>query len=225
MVHKLIIDSLSHSFGKKAVLSNVHLEIATGNITGILGRNGSGKTTLFKTVIGTLKPSSLHAYLDGEIIQNNTDLYRFIGFHPQEIILPQGVLVSKLITMYILNGDDQNKIFYAPGVYDMQSKRVYQLSHGQQRYLQFLLILNLKHSFIFLDEPFSMVEPIYRSFIKDKLVEYKNDKGIIITDHYYLDILDVSDKIYLIKNGEISPINKPEDLISNGYLADKSILF
>lgn len=70
-----------------------------------------------------------------------------------------------------------------------------------------------------------MVEPLYKDLIKEKLIGYKVHKGFIITDHYYLDILDASDKLCLIKDEKIVTLSKSEDLVNHGYLSSQSIIY
>jgi ABC-type multidrug transport system ATPase subunit len=225
MVHTLQVKSITHNFGKRSILSQCSIECKTGEVIGIFGRNGSGKSTLFKILFGTLKPDQLTLYLDGYLWTGNSGLNAFIGYHPQEIMLPKSLKVKDLIPIYIRDAENQNKVYYTQGIHDMLTKKVGGLSPGQQRYLQFILLLNLNHHFILLDEPFSMVEPLYKDLIKQKLIEYKPHKGYIITDHYYLDVLEVSDKVNLIKKGEIIPISNVEDLKVFDYLSDQSILY
>ncbi|MDB4920909.1 ATP-binding cassette domain-containing protein [Mucilaginibacter sp.] len=224
MEHKLQVKSVTHSFGKKNILSECAFECKTGEVIGILGRNGSGKSTLFKILFGTLKPDHIEAYLNNQPWAKNGDLTT-VGYHPQEVMLPKGLKVRNLISVYITNAGNQDKVFYAQGINGMLNKEVRTLSPGQQRYLQFILLLNLDHHFILLDEPFSMVEPLYRDLIKEKLIEYKLYKGFIITDHYYLDVLEVADKINLIKNGQIISISNVEELRALEYLSDQSIVY
>jgi ABC-type lipopolysaccharide export system ATPase subunit len=70
-----------------------------------------------------------------------------------------------------------------------------------------------------LDEPFSMVEPLYRERIKEKLLDLKTTKGIIMTDHYYNDILETATNCFLLKNGRLIPVSNAEDLAEYGYLS------
>jgi len=225
MEHSLQVKLLSHSFADREIFSQTSIECKTGEVIGILGRNGTGKSTLFKILFGTLKPNNIALYFDSELIKNSADFNHFIGYHPQEIMLPKGLRVSELISIYIRDKNSRNKIYSAHGIGNIQNERVRNLSLGQQRYLQFLLVLNLSHHFVLLDEPFSMVEPLYKDLIKEKLIEYKSNKGFIITDHYYLDILDVSDKLSLIKDEKIIPVSKSEDLVTLGYLSNQSIIY
>ncbi|MDP9078267.1 MAG: ATP-binding cassette domain-containing protein [Bacteroidota bacterium] len=224
MEHKLQVKSVTHSFGEKSILSQCSLECKTGEIIGILGRNGSGKSTLFKILFGTLKPDHFEAYLENKRWEKNTDPAT-VGYHPQEVMLPKRLRVRSLISMYITSQGNQDKVFYTPGINDMLNKEVGILSIGQQRYLQLILLLNLNHHFLLLDEPFSMVEPLYRELIKEKLIEYKSSKGFIITDHYYLDVLEITDKINLIKDAQIIPIASIEELRMLEYLSDQSIVY
>ena len=86
-----------------------------------------------------------------------------------------------------------------------------------------MLVINLDQPFILLDEPFSMVEPLYKDLIKQKIIEYKTSKGFLITDHYYLDVLEIADKVNLIKDGKIIPVTSKEDLVELEYLSGRSI--
>ncbi len=224
MEHTLYVKSITHSYGNTSVLADASIQCKTGEVIGIFGRNGSGKSTLFKILFGTLKPDHLSLYLDGNLSEENAKPNAFIGYHPQEIMLPQNSKVRDLILIYIRNAESQNKVYYAPGIHDMLTRKVRNLSLGQQRYLQFILLLNLNHHFILLDEPFSMIEPLYKNLIKEQIIENKALKGFIITDHYYLDVLEISDKITLIKNGEIVTILDVEELKALEYLSEQSIV-
>jgi ABC-type multidrug transport system ATPase subunit len=224
MEHKLNVKSVTHSFGKKNILSECSIECKSGEIIGLFGRNGSGKSTLFKILFSTLKPDNIDAYLDGQPWPENV-VKTVVGYAPQEVMLPKRLKVRNLISMYVTNPENQDTVFYTHGINDMLNKEVGILSIGQQRYLQFILILNLNHYFVLLDEPFSMVEPLYRDLIKEKLIEYKSHKGFIITDHYYLDVLEISDKLMLIKNSKIVAVSNAEDLKAFEYLSDQSIVY
>ena len=74
-----------------------------------------------------------------------------------------------------------------------------------------------------LDDPFSMIEPLYKEQIKKTLEALRTKKGIIITDHYYKDVFEISTRNLLIKEGKSYPINSLEDLRKQGYLSKDSI--
>jgi ABC-type multidrug transport system ATPase subunit len=219
--HTLDVKSVIHSFGKRQILSDISFTCKTGDVMGIFGRNGTGKSTLLKILFGTLHPNKSEFYLDNKIASDKIALNKFIAYHHQEVFLPKNTTVRNLIPLYFPgDGEKQNKLFYDQRINKIENQKVGVLSIGEQRYLQFLLILNLNHHFVLLDEPFSMVEPLYKDLIKEKIEEYKNLKGFIITDHYYVDVLQVANLKKVIKDGEMKNVNKDSDLIGLGYLSN-----
>lgn len=214
----LEIVNLSKSFGSRKILSDVALSITTGEVLGIFGRNGSGKTTLLKAVLGILKTNPFVLRINqSPISPENIIPERIIGFLPQDSFLPKDLSVRTLIPLYFPQGDTQDKIFYAPGVASMERTKVGKLSLGQIRYLEFLIISNLNHPFLILDEPFSMIEPLYKDRIKEQLAEIRQTKGIILTDHYYYDVLEVTTRNLLLQQGNLIEIKGKTDLIQHGY--------
>ena len=214
----LEIKNLNKSFKKKQILKDLSFEFRTDETNVIFGRNGSGKSTLLKLIYGTLKPDNLELKINGELIKNNNVILdNRIGYLPQDNFLPKNLKVSEVIAMYF-SGDKQDKVFYAPRINTMQNRKIGQLSLGQRRYLEIVLLGNLDHKFLLLDEPFSMIEPLFIEIIKDFLNNLKKTKGIILTDHYYNDAMEIADKIFLIKDGNKIKINERKDLIDHGYI-------
>lgn len=214
----LEIKNLNKSFKEKQILKNLSFEFSTNEINVIFGRNGSGKSTLLKLIYGTLKPDSLELKIDGELIKNNNIILdNRIGYLPQDNFLPRSLKASEIISMYF-KGDKQDKIFYAPRINNIQNRKIGQLSLGERRYFEIILLGNLDHKFLLLDEPFSMIEPLFVEIIKDFLDTLKERKGIILTDHYYNDAMEIADKIFLIKDGNKIRIDGKRDLIDHGYL-------
>ena len=146
-----------------------------------------------------------------------------ISYLPQDSFLPQDLKVRDVIPLYYRDGEAQDKIFYDPRIAKFERQKIGTLSLGERRYFEIVLISRLPHPFLLLDEPFSMVEPLYQDLIKELLYSLKKQKGIIITDHYYENVLQISDRKMMIKDGESIEIENDIDLIENGYLA-KSIL-
>lgn len=178
MEHTLDVKSVIHFFGKRQILSDISFTCRTGNVIGIFGRNGTGKSTLLKILFGTLLADNSEVYLDNQIADNKISLNKFIAYHHQEVFLPKNSIVKNLIPLYFPDGEDQNKLFYDKRINKIESKKVEALSIGEQRYLQFVLILHLNHYFVLLDEPFSMVEPLYKDLIKEKIEAYRHQKGL-----------------------------------------------
>jgi ABC-type lipopolysaccharide export system ATPase subunit len=219
-MNKLVVNNVFIKYKDKQILDNVTIECKTNEIISIFGRNGSGKSTLLQSIFGTIKTDNIKITINDKTINNDKVIEsKKIAYLPQSSFLPKNIKVSDIIPMYFENGDLQDKIFYSPRINNIQYKKIGNLSLGELRYFELLLISNLNHSFLLLDEPFSMVEPIFIELIKDKLNTIKKEKGIILTDHYYDDVLDIADKLYIIKNAKIILIKNKSDLIEHNYLS------
>lgn len=218
-MNKLIVNNVKKKYKDKQILNDISIECKTNEIITIFGRNGSGKSTLLQSIFGTIKTEHIEIIINGNIIPyNNVIESRKIAYFPQNSFLPKNFKVSDVIPMYFKNGELQDKIFYSPRINSLQHKKVGNLSLGELRYFELLLVSNLEHQFLLLDEPFSMIEPLFIELIKERLKLLKQEKGIILTDHYYYDALDIADKSYLIKDAKIIPILNREDLIKHNYL-------
>ncbi|MDA9309376.1 ATP-binding cassette domain-containing protein [Flavobacteriaceae bacterium] len=215
----LKVTDVNKSYGKKAILKNINLDCKVGEIIGIFGRNGTGKSTLLKLIFGTVKADSILIKINSEIISQKAIIpSKRIGYLPQDTFLPKERKVREIIPFFFPKGDDQDKIFYSPQVPSFEKIKIGKLSLGQLRYLELLIIGNLNHQFLMLDEPFSMIEPIYKDVIKSLLLKLKKSKGIILTDHYYNDVLEITDENFVIKDSEIIKVVDKSDLVKYEYL-------
>lgn len=216
----LTINELTKSFGTKTILDNISLECRTGEIDGIFGRNGSGKSTMLKILFGTIKADKIRISINEKPITPKDIIpQQQIAYLPQDSFLPKNIKVRDIVPLYFPEGDMQDKILYDPLVARMANTKAGSLSLGEIRYFELMLISTLPHPFLMLDEPFSMVEPLYREKIKEKLLDLKTTKGIIMTDHYYNDILETATNCLLLKNGQLIPVSNAEDLAEYGYLS------
>lgn len=220
MNRTLNLKSVNHSYGKKKILSEVVLSCATGDILSIFGRNGSGKSTLLKILFGTEKADSINLLIDDKIIKPSPK-NNLIAYLPQESFMPRDIQVRDIVSMYFPDGETQNKIFNSPLIHKIELQKTGTLSLGEQRYLEFLLIINLSHPFVLLDEPFSMVEPLYRDTIKKVIKSKQSEKGFILTDHYYSDSFEIATKKLIIKEGVSYEVESIKNLIEMGYLPNK----
>ena len=215
----LKVTDVNKSYGKKAILKNINLDCKVGEIIGIFGRNGTGKSTLLKLIFGTVKADSILIKINSEIISQKAIIpSKRIGYLPQDTFLPKERKVREIIPFFFPKGDDQDKVFYSPQVSSFEKIKIGKLSLGQLRYLELLIIGNLNHQFLMLDEPFSMIEPIYKDVIKSLLLKLKKTKGIILTDHYYNDVLEITDENFVIKDSEIIKVADKSDLVKYEYL-------
>ncbi|ETN94523.1 ATP-binding cassette domain-containing protein [Zhouia amylolytica] len=215
---KLRIEGLNKSYGNNGIISNLSVQCEKGEIVSVFGRNGCGKSTLLKIIFGSLKADQMTLTIDEkEINPKKSRSSQLIGYLPQSSFLPKELNVRNLIPM-CYRGDEQDKIFYAPRVSTFENKKIGYLSQGEVRYLESLIVGNLKHPFLLLDEPFSMIEPLYKELIKEFYLNIKPNKGIIITDHNYNDVLEISNRSFLLQKGHKIAINDKNCLKENGYL-------
>ncbi len=218
MAH-LKIEAVSKTFGAKRLFIDASLTIKTGEILGVFGRNGSGKSTLLKTLFGTLRADRMLGTLDDAPFDPRKVItQQQIGYLPQFSFLPSYKKVRQIIPLFLETGKLQDKVFYAPRIAKIENQRVGQLSIGERRYLELLLLAYAPHPFLLLDEPFSMIEPLYKDIIQALLIDLKSRKGIILTDHYFRDVLPLTDRNILLKHESFLPISGEEDLEMLGYL-------
>ena len=213
----LKVDSVQLAFGLRKILQDVYLECKQGEIVGLLGRNGTGKSSLLKIIFGTLKPDYKYVAID-DVFVHKGYIGNQIAYLPQHNYLPRGLRISTLAAMMI---DDRYwDKFSNLNIYkDHQHKNTEQLSGGELRQLEMLMILYSKANFILLDEPFTHVTPVQCDYFKPIIKAVGKTKGIIITDHQYYNVLDVSDRIILLNNGSTKHITHVDELAVYGYIS------
>lgn len=141
-----------------------------------------------------------------------------IAYLPQHNYLPKGIKIKKLAQAIV---DDRFwDDFSAHPVYqNYHQKTIAELSGGELRQLETLMVIYSKADFILLDEPFTHISPIQAEAFKAIISKCAKLKGIILTDHQYYNILDVSDRIILISDGYTRPIKHKDELVTYGYVS------
>jgi len=216
-IQELSIDSVTHRFGKETILNGIFINCKVGEIVGLLGRNGSGKLTLLKIIFGSIKPDNKYLILDGKILTKGY-LSKEISYLPQDNFIPNEITVLKAIDVFCKT--HQQELLGIQFVNNNLKRKFRNLSGGESRFLEALLLIYSDTKFVLLDEPFSQLAPLFVDDLKQHIQYMKQFKGFIITDHYYRSILDVSDRIVLLHNGSNYKINNIDDLILHGYLPD-----
>lgn len=214
-MQELYIDSVKHSFGNLDVLNNVYINCKIGEVVGLLGRNGSGKSTLLKIIFGAIKPHFKHLKLDGEFTQKGY-LTNQIVYLPQGYFIPHYLKIADLIDLYINRFKEQ--VLKIDVFNQNLNEPIGNLSGGNRRLIEALLIIYSDAKYVLLDEPFSQLAPLITDEIKLHIQKLKAEKGFIITDHYYNKILEVSSRVILIHNGCNYAIKDEDDLRLHGYL-------
>ena len=211
--------SAQKAFGKKEVLSKVSFRIETGDLLGIFGKNGSGKSTLLKLLFGLLKADAIDLrWNENKIAPSEIINEQLIGYLPQHPFLPENCKVRDIIPMYHNSEEKQDAVFYNPGVAKITHKKTGELSQGERKYFEVVLLGHLDHPFLMLDEPFSMLEPLQTEAIKAFLLQIKKTKGILLTDHYFNDVLDITTQNLVIKEGQSFEVIGTDDLRKFEYL-------
>ncbi len=213
----LEVDSVQKQYDGKIVLSDVYLKCETNNIIGILGRNGSGKSTLLKIIFGIVNADFKFVRIDGEVKSKTSELLHQISYLPQENFIPNIFSVKKAILLSI--SKDKLEEFYADQmIQSILNKKIKHLSGGELRYLEIKLILNNPSKFVLLDEPYNGLSPIIIEKINGLITVMSNIKGIIITDHNYENVIKVSTKLVLMKEGKLHHLQDKNELVGKGYL-------
>ncbi len=226
-MHSLQVTGLKKSYNGKPVVSDISLNISSGEVVGLLGPNGAGKTTTFYMILGLIGPDSGVIYLDGENL-NNSPMYKRarkgIGYLPQEASIFRKLSVEDNINavLEITNIEKKTKqeklksILQEFNLIPFAKRSGYQLSGGERRKVEIARAIAVDPLFILLDEPFAGIDPLAVIELKKTLGQLK-DKGIglIITDHNVRETRSITDRAYIISDGLILAHGIPTDLISN----------
>ena len=214
---KLHIDSVTKSYNNKVILSDVFISCQKGEIKGLIGRNGSGKSTLLKIVFGTEKPDSKFVRIGNKVIKNISDGRNLINYLPQDNFLPNDISIKALINLF-LQRKSRKILFENEYIKPLLNKKNQDLSGGEKRIVEILLIIHSNAEYILLDEPFNGVSPIVRAYIIEYIKKMKSSKGYIITDHDYKNVINLADSIFYLQNGFLKEINDKSELVELGYL-------
>jgi ABC-type multidrug transport system ATPase subunit len=218
-MNKLHVDSVIKSFGTKQVLTDVFISCQKGEIVGLLGRNGTGKSTLLKIIFGSMPANNRFVKIGDKLSTGLFSNRNLIKFLPQDNFLPNHVKVKTIIELFC----DVNKAELVKAhelIAPMLNKRSKQLSGGEKRLLEILLMIYSDSAYTLIDEPFNGVAPIYKESIKELIKRQSVDKGFIITDHDYRNILDIATRIVIIHDGGTKEIKGTDDLIYWGYIPE-----
>ncbi|MEP6647124.1 MAG: ATP-binding cassette domain-containing protein [Saprospiraceae bacterium] len=220
MRHKLEVTGVKMEYGLRQILTDVYLTGETGEVVGLFGRNGSGKTTLLKIIFGSLHPINHHVTIDGKYFGQPYKQGNLIAYLPQHHISPAKMTVEKIIRLYSVNQAAREDLLKNNNLKPLLKIQTRDLSYGQLRYFEILLLVHLDVKFVLFDEPFSGLDPQHKELISELIQKLKTSKGFIITDHDYRNILKVSDRFVLLKDGYCRKIAGSKELETLGYLPE-----
>jgi lipopolysaccharide export system ATP-binding protein len=211
----LKVESIELSYNGQKILQDIYLDCKPGEVVGLLGRNGCGKSSLLKIIFGSLSPAFKHISINKVIIGKG--YHHQIGYLPQDHYLPNSTSIAQLAKL-LVDPKDWDE-FANQAIYRKYAvKKALQLSGGEIRQLETLIILYSSANYILLDEPFIHLSPLQAEGLKEIIRLRARVKGIIVTDHQYQNIIDISDKVILLTNGCTKLIKNAEELITFGYI-------
>ena len=221
---KLEVHHIRKSFRRRPVVDGVTLGVKSGEIIGLLGPNGAGKTTTFLMILGIHRPDS------GEIRLNGRDITQLpvysrarlgISFLPQEPSVFRGLSVKENIEAIAqmtnrVQPRAIDEILFDLGLAPIQDRKAYMLSGGERRRLEIARSLILTPDFLLLDEPFAGIDPMQIIELQESIKAFRNrGMGIIITDHNVREILKITDRSYIIHDGQVIFEGRSEELIAD----------
>jgi lipopolysaccharide export system ATP-binding protein len=227
---KIVLENIHKSYGKKLIVNRVNLSVAQGEIVGLLGPNGAGKTTTFYIATGLEKPNQGKVWLDSldiTALPMHKRARLGIGYLAQEASVFRHLSVQENILLVLeqtnvpqwdwprrvqnlLREFRLEKVAYSKGI---------QLSGGERRRTELARTLASGKEgpkFLFLDEPFAGVDPIAVTEIQ-QIVRRLSDRnmGILITDHNVRETLAITDRAYIMREGQILAFGTAEELYNN----------
>lgn len=189
----LILENVVKRYGNFHAVDNLSLEIQPNQIYGLLGANGAGKTTTIRMILGLLAPTQGKIRWNGKAINyENSDT---IGYLPEERGLYAKLTVrDQLLYLARLRGMEKNQIlqqmrywlekFKVP---EYETKKVEELSKGNQQKIQFITAVIHKPKLLFMDEPFSGLDPVNVDILKEAVIELANTGTTIIFSSHRMD--------------------------------------
>ena len=230
--------NLVKAFRSRKVVNRVSLEVKQGEIVGLLGPNGAGKTTTFYMVVGLTRPD------EGQVLLNDQDVTHFpmhkrakkgVSYLPQEPSVFRKLTVEENIIAVLesqkLSTFDRKKkarsLLRELNILHIKDSMAYSLSGGERRRVEISRALATSPVFVLLDEPFAGIDPIAVSDIQSIISQLKKRGiGILITDHNVRETLSITDRAYIINEGEIIASGSPhqvaqDEKVKQIYLGDQ----
>ena len=224
---RLGTERVSKSYRGRRVVREVSLSVHPGEVVGLLGPNGAGKTTSFHMIVGLISPDSGRVIYDGKDIADAPMYERArlgISYLPQEPSIFRKLTVEEniLAILQTLKISRRDRRLRLDGLIDelgletVRRNRGYQLSGGERRRVEIARSLVISPRFLLLDEPFSGIDP-KQVLELQKIISRlrKSGIGILVTDHNVRETLSVTDRAYIIHNGEVFRSGTPENLESD----------
>ena len=225
--NELNASKLCKIYGKRKVVDEVNINIKRGEVVGLLGPNGAGKTTTFYMITGMVTPHSGNIFLD-DLEITSMPMYKRarngIGYLSQEPSVFTKLSVEDniqaILEMTDLTKDEQKdrleELLDEFSITHIRKSIAYTLSGGERRRTEIARCLVTNPSFVLLDEPFAGIDPIAVEEVQ-KIIQKLSSKniGVLITDHNVRETLTITDRSYLLYNGNILKSGTTKELTSD----------
>jgi lipopolysaccharide export system ATP-binding protein len=228
---RLSAERLRKAYRGVAVVQDVSLDVASGEVVGLLGPNGAGKTTTFYMIVGLVRADA------GAIVLDDADLSRLpmhararlgIGYLPQEASVFRKLTVEENVLAILETRRDlgaracrerADALLREFSLTEVRGRRGESLSGGERRRTEIARALATEPAFILLDEPFAGVDPISVTEIKT-MVRHLTARGIgvLITDHNVRETLDICDRAYIVGDGCIIASGTPDAVLADEHV-------
>ncbi|HJQ79179.1 MAG TPA: LPS export ABC transporter ATP-binding protein [Lacipirellulaceae bacterium] len=224
----LKVRGLVKSYGRRRVVDGVDFEVNPGEIVGLLGPNGAGKTTTFRMACGMIDPDAGRVSLGGHDV-TSWPMYRRakeggMGYLAQESSVFRKLSVQKnllgVMEMLGMNRKVRNRraeqLMEQFGITHLRRSRALSLSGGERRRLEIARALVSEPQIILLDEPFTGIDPVTIDSIQ-AIIRDLRDRGIaiLITDHQVRETLEITDRSYVIRAGQVLCHGRPREVLNH----------
>src|SRR5574344_1222052 len=227
LVRTIRTEKVSKIYGGRQVVRDVSISVSQGEIVGLLGPNGAGKTTTFYMIVGMVRPDGGHIFLDN-VELTEKPMYRRarlgVGYLPQAPSVFRKMSVEDNI-MAILQLQPLNRkarkerleqILEDFSITNIRNSKGYMLSGGERRRCEIARTLASNPKFVLLDEPFAGIDPIAVEEIMHIIHKLKlHGIGVLITDHNVHETLSITDRAYILIDGNIYTSGSAEEIANN----------
>jgi len=208
---------LSKHYGKERGISNINLEVYSGETFGFLGPNGAGKTTTIRTILNFIKPSAGSVEILGlDSIKDSIEIHKNIGYLPGELELFNQMTGKDFLTFManLRGGVDWDFVEEMISNLNAQvNKPIGSLSHGNKQKLGLIQAFMHNPDILILDEPTNGLDPLVQEEFHKMLKSVKDsDKTVFLSSHVMSEVEEICDRVGIIRQGELITVEKIEDL-------------
>ena len=226
----LLVESLELTLSNRTIVNNINLNVNPGEVVGLLGPNGAGKTSTFNMIVGLIKPNYGNIYLEGNSIKNFSMPKRVqlgIGYLAQEPSVFRNLTVIENLEIALSQSNLSRSLFKKKrdelieefNLISFLDRYGHQLSGGERRRCEVaraLAVGGLGPKYLLLDEPFAGIDPIAINDLQNLIRKLKNKNiGILITDHNVRATLAITNRAYILNQGQILAYGSSDQLTKN----------